>query len=223
METGRATSEIRGETERRCPSCGAHLVGTFARQVCERCLARALLDGVDMPVGEWEEPVPGELGEFGEYEIEGRIGHGGMGVVYRARHRRLNRVVAIKLLLMGRFAGASSVRRFLREARAAARLHHPHIIAIHEIGEARGSHFLVMEHVAGCTLAELARGGPLPPMRAARYAKLVAAAVHYAHAQGVVHRDLKPSNVLIDPSDQPRITDFVLARCSDDLTDLSST
>ena len=135
-----------------------------------------------------------------------------MGVVYKARQVSLNRTVAVKMILSGEFASREFVRRFQAEAEAAARLQHPSIVAIHEVGVHDGQHFYTMDYVEGQTLEERARNNPLPPKLAADYLKTIAEAVHYAHQRGILHRDLKPSNVLIDAGDQPRITDFGLAK-----------
>ena len=149
---------------------------------------------------------------FGDYELLEEIAHGGMGVVYRARQISLNRIVAVKMLLFGQFAGKAAFDRFRAEAETAARLQHPNIVAIHEIGETDGQPYFSMDYVAGRNLADLVRDRPLPARQAAGYVRKIAQAVHYAHTQGVLHRDLKPANVLIDESDEPRITDFGLAR-----------
>jgi WD40 repeat protein len=135
-----------------------------------------------------------------------------MGVVYEARQRHLNRRVAVKMLLAGAWARPDFKPRFRAEAEAAARLHHPGIVTIHEVGELDGQPFLAMELVEGPSLAELIRHQPLPPMRAARYVRLVAEAIAHAHHAGVLHRDLKPSNILLDSNDLPRVTDFGLAK-----------
>lgn len=148
----------------------------------------------------------------GDYEIVQEIARGGMGVVYKARQVSLNRLVAVKKILSGQFASPDDVRRFRAEAEAAAQLRHPNIVAIYEVGERGGQHFFSMEYVPGRSLAQMVREHPLAPKRAARYVKTVAAAIHYAHGQGILHRDLKPSNVLIDETDQPRVTDFGLAK-----------
>jgi eukaryotic-like serine/threonine-protein kinase len=149
---------------------------------------------------------------FGDYEIIEEIARGGMGVVYKARQVSLNRLVALKMILSGQLASADDVRRFRAEAEAAAHLRHPNIVAIHEVDEHNGQHFFSMDYVAGRSLAEMVREHPLSPEQAARYVKIVAEAIHHAHRQGILHRDLKPSNVLIDEADQPRITDFGLAK-----------
>ena len=135
-----------------------------------------------------------------------------MGVVYRVRQVSLNRIVAVKMLLFGKFSSDEFVKRFQTEAEAAASLQHPNIVAIHEIGEHEGQRYFSMDFVEGLNLAGLVRDGPLPARRAADYVRIIAGAIHYAHQQGVLHRDLKPSNVLIDQFDQPRITDFGLAK-----------
>ena len=137
---------------------------------------------------------------------------GGMGVVYRARERTLNRVVALKLNLAGSRATEAEIKRFHTEAEAAATLQHPNVVAIHEVGEHEGQHYISMDYVEGKSLAEVIRRTPLPAARAARYVKIIAEAIHYAHQRGILHRDLKPHNVLIDAEDEPRITDFGLAR-----------
>jgi WD40 repeat protein/tRNA A-37 threonylcarbamoyl transferase component Bud32 len=149
---------------------------------------------------------------FGDYELLEEIGRGGMGVVYKARQRSLNRVVALKVMLTGLAAKPAAIRRFHAEAETIAVLQHPNIVAVHEVGEHRGQHFFSMDYVAGHTLAEIARDGPLRAGRAATYLKAIAGAVHFAHQHGILHRDLKPANVLIDGADQPRITDFGLAK-----------
>src|SRR3989442_4058190 len=116
------------------------------------------------------------------------------------------------MILSGEFASPEFVHRFRLEAEAAANLDHPNVVAIHEVGEHEGQHYFSMDYVEGKNLAELARDGPLPARQAATYLKTIAEAIHYAHQRGILHRDLKPSNVLIDPFDQPRITDFGLAK-----------
>lgn len=152
------------------------------------------------------------LGAFGNYDLLEELGHGGMGVVYKARQRSLQRVVALKMLLGGQFAGKVALGRFRAEAELAAQLQHPNIVAIHEVGEQDGLPYFTMDFVAGRNLVDLVRDHPLSAPAAATYVQIIARAIHYAHEQGVLHRDLKPSNILIDAFDQPRITDFGLAK-----------
>jgi WD40 repeat protein/predicted Ser/Thr protein kinase len=159
----------------------------------------------------------------GDYELLELIARGGMGVVYKARQRSLNRVVALKLLLGGAHASPEYKQRFRIEAQAAAQLQHAGIVPIYEVGEHGGQPYFSMEYVAGRDLAALVRENPLAPARAARYLKVAAEAIHYAHSQGVLHRDLKPSNILIGPDDRPRITDFGLAKQTGTDSDLTLT
>jgi WD40 repeat protein/serine/threonine protein kinase len=149
---------------------------------------------------------------FGDYELLEEIARGGMGVVYRARQTSLGRIVALKMLLAGPFASKQLIQRFRGEVTAAALLQHPNIVAVHDVGIHEGQHYFSMDYVEGQNLSQLVGAGPLPTAKAARYVKLIAEAIHYAHQQGILHRDLKPSNVLVDASDQPRITDFGLAK-----------
>ena len=150
-----------------------------------------------------------------DYDLLAEIARGGMGIVYKARDRQLNRLVAVKVTRAGQFASDSERKRFLGEAAAAAQLDHPHIVPIFEVGEAGGGNFFSMAFVEGESLAQAVKSGPLPPRRAAELIKLVAEAVGYAHSRGVVHRDLKPGNILVDESGQPRVTDFGLAKRTD--------
>jgi len=165
----------------------------------------------------------GVLPRFGDYELESEIARGGMGVVYRARQKSLNRVVAVKMILAGQLATPESVQRFRLEAEAAAKLHHPGIVQIYEIGECETQHFFSMELIEGTSLSEC-----MPDLRLRRqstYAEKreqeqciaelianVARSLDFAHQRGILHRDLKPSNILIDESGQPHLTDFGLAK-----------
>jgi N-acetylneuraminic acid mutarotase len=135
-----------------------------------------------------------------------------MGVVFKARQISLNRIVAIKTVLGGLLTNETEMQRFRAEAQAAARLQHPNIVAIHAVGECNGLPYFSMDFIEGKSLTELARAGPLDGKRAAGYLKTIAEAISYAHQNGILHRDLKPSNVMIDRFDQPRVTDFGLAK-----------
>jgi eukaryotic-like serine/threonine-protein kinase len=195
----------------RCSQCGADLT---ADGLCPACMLEGGLtpefgDGVWMVETRAAEPLPPL---FGDYQFLEEIARGGMGVVYKARQVSLNRIVAVKMVLAGRLAKQSDLQRFRAEAEAAAQLQHPNIIAIHEVGEHEGQPFFSMDYVEGQSLAELAHNQPLPARPAAAYLKTIAEAVEHAHSKGVLHRDLKPSNILIDHNDQPRITDFGLAK-----------
>ena len=149
---------------------------------------------------------------FGEYVLAEEIARGGMGVVFKARQTRLNRTVAVKMILAGQLADPEDVRRFLSEAEAAAGLDHPGIVPVYECGQIDGQHFFSMGLVEGQSLATLLAAGPLPPRRAAELVAQVSDAVNYAHEHGVIHRDLKPGNILLDQDGHPRVTDFGLAK-----------
>lgn len=198
-----------------CPNCGAALAQESLGGVCAKCLARAIIAPDESDV---EESLPRS---FGDYELLEKIAHGGMGVVYRARQISLNRIVAVKMLLAGEFATREFVQRFKGESAAAALLRHPNIVAIHEVGVHDGRHYFSMEYVAGKSLTELVREKLLHAVRAAHYVRLIAEAIHYAHQRGTLHRDLKPSNVLLDDFDQPRVTDFGLAKQVEGNSDLT--
>ncbi|HRO26997.1 MAG TPA: protein kinase [Luteimonas sp.] len=170
-----------------------------------------------------------EQRDFGDYELLEQLGAGGMGVVYRARQKSLDREVAVKLLSAGPWASNDFIERFRREAQSAARLQHPNIVAIHEIGSHDELNYFSMALVRGPNLAQnLADNGPMQPRQAAALVRTVAEALHYAHRLGVLHLDLKPGNVLIDPQGEPQVADFGLARRIDstlatDATEVSGT
>jgi eukaryotic-like serine/threonine-protein kinase len=210
---------------RHCSRCGRDFRPTALEGLCPDCLAQ-LAFGPAVAA----ETEPGadlstspSVAYFGDYALLAEIARGGSGVVYKAKQRSLNRLVAVKMLLFGHLAREDVVRRFKAEAEAAALLQHPNIIRIHEVGEHEGQYYFSMDFVEGQSLAERARDNPLPPELAADYLRTIAETVHYAHQRGILHRDLKPSNILIDPLDQPRITDFGLAKRLDIDEDLTRT
>jgi eukaryotic-like serine/threonine-protein kinase len=163
-------------------------------------------------------PGPGGFGftsvraEIPGYDILRVLGRGGMGVVYAARHRALGRVVALKMILAGAHAGPAERDRFVGEAEALARLQHPNIVQIHEIGTHDDCPYLSLEYVAGQSLADALLGTPMPARRAAELLETIARAIAVAHERGILHRDLKPANILFTPEGVPKITDFGLAK-----------
>jgi WD40 repeat protein/tRNA A-37 threonylcarbamoyl transferase component Bud32 len=180
------------------------------------------------PTLDWDTAIPPEsprpakpLSRVGDYEILQELGRGGMGVVLKARDVKLNRFVALKMIVSGRFAGSEERERFQREAESVARLHHPHIVQIYAVAEHDGQPFVALEFVEGGTLSGFLNHTPQPAPPAARLTELLARAIHYAHERGIVHRDLKPGNVLLAADGSPRVADFGLAKIlerDDDLT-----
>nr|MCU0978409.1 serine/threonine protein kinase [Pirellulaceae bacterium] len=167
-------------------------------------------------LGDWSAPRGDGTGlagrTFADYELLEEIARGGMGVVYKARQRSLNRTVAVKMILAGHLASPADHERFHAEAEAAANLDHPGIVPVFQVGEHEGQHFYSMGFVDGQTLTERLAQGPVAPREAALLTRDVAEAVQYAHSQGVVHRDLKPGNILLDRAGRPRVADFGLAK-----------
>lgn len=194
-----------------CPTCGGSLLGEAAdpslRAACPHCIAHLL---------SWDAEAPPEpAADMGPYQLIHEIARGGMGTVWLATRSTDGVQVALKLLPHSLGADPSRLARFRAEATLAARLVHPHIVAIRDIGEHEGVPYFTMDLVDGPDLGEVAGRRPMPPRDAARIVRTVAMAVHFAHEQGVLHRDIKPTNVLLGPDGEPRITDFGLARLLD--------
>jgi len=188
-----------------CPRCGTTIPPDAPEGLCRKCLAKLV-------IADDSEPKKGADLIVGDYELDGEIASGGMGVVYRARQMSLNRVVALKMIRTGTFASKVEVHRFQTEAQAAGNLDHPNIVPIYEIGEADGLHYFSMKLIEGHNLADELQGRPMNPRRAAKLLIRIAHALHHAHLRGILHRDLKPKNILVDERGEPQVTDFGLAK-----------
>ncbi|HEU4389879.1 MAG TPA: WD40 repeat domain-containing serine/threonine-protein kinase [Blastocatellia bacterium] len=211
-----------------CTQCNSELPDDAPSGLCPKCLLELAFSADSESLASVTLPNTPLLSGlkvhyFGDYELLEEIARGGMGLVYKARQMSLNRIVALKMMRPGLLASEPEVQRFRVEAEAAASLQHPRIVAIHEVGEYEGLCYFSMDYVEGKSLAEIVRDQPLPARRAASYVKTIAETVDFAHQKGVLHRDLKPANVIIDSSDQPRITDFGLARRIDGDSRLTET
>lgn len=177
-------------------------------------------DYFDTLVEDSDEPASGNVKNtgfvIGDYLVVGELGRGGMGVVYKARHRKLNRLVALKMILAGKHSGNEALQRFIAEARAVAHLQHPGIVQIFDIGEHNGLPFFSLEFVEGTDLHRDLNGSPRDGRKSAEMVEQLALAMQYAHEHGILHRDLKPANVLLDKAGKPKITDFGLAKQVDE-------
>src|SRR5881296_3449721 len=204
---------MRITTGKFCRKCGAAIPRNSPQQSCGACLLESGLGPVEP-----EREANVELGsspmlmDFGDYELLEQIGRGGQGVVFRARQKSLNRIVALKVIGLGQWATEAHLKRFRLEAEAAARLEHPGIVPIHEVGERDGSCYFSMKFIEGGQLDNAPRRQPMPIRRAVELIVKVARTVHYAHEHRILHRDIKPGNILLDAKGEPHLTDFGLAR-----------
>ena len=205
-----------------CGKCGAKIFADSPQNVCGACLLRAGLglleedegvtDPAQTPSRSHSARSAETLGDFGDYELLEEIGRGGQGVVYRAHQKSLNRTVALKVIGLGPWATDAHLKRFRREAEAAASLQHLCIVPIHEVGERDGCCYFSMNFIEGGQLDEVVKREPMPIRRAVELIAKLARTVHYAHEHGILHRDIKPGNILLDVKGEPHLTDFGLAR-----------
>src|SRR5213083_2158132 len=196
-----------------CRKCGAAIPPDSPQHSCGACLLETAL-GLVEPEREINLNLATSpmLMDFGDYELLEQIGRGGQGVVFRARQKSLNRIVALKVIGLGHWATEAHLKRFRLEAEAAARLEHPGIVPIHEVGERDGSCYFSMKFVEGGQLDEVVRCTPMSIRQTAELIVKVARTVHYAHEHGILHRDIKPGNIPLDAKGEPHLTDFGLAR-----------
>src|SRR5215467_13412908 len=238
-------SHVMSSAPRVCRKCGAEIFADAPEGLCTACLFETGLNLFANPsvaagddCGFFENVTANEpnaalhknktprsakaFADFGDYELLEVIGRGGQGVVYRARQKSLNRTVALKVIGLGHWATDGHLKRFRREAEAAASLDHSGIVPIYEVGERDGSCYFSMKFVEGGQLDEVAKSAtadsscgdrePIPIRRAVELIAKIARTVHYAHEHGILHRDIKPGNILLDQKGEPHLTDFGLAR-----------
>jgi serine/threonine protein kinase/tetratricopeptide (TPR) repeat protein len=231
----RAGSQAMIRVIRICRKCGAKIFSDAPKGLCTACVLETAL-GIfpDSAVAGGGDPGPRDelssdnakpgsgvkeagraatmLGELGDYELLEEIGRGAQGVVFRVRQKSLNRTVALKVISLGQWASKAHLKRFRREAEAAASLDHPGIVPIYEVDERDGSCYFSMKFIEGGQLDEVVKRAPMSIRQAAELIAKVARTVHYAHEHGILHRDIKPGNILLDQKGEPNLTDFGLAR-----------
>jgi tRNA A-37 threonylcarbamoyl transferase component Bud32 len=208
--------------DKTCPHCGKPVPPTALGGICPECMLKAgLASQTEGPGGAGPQgtkvvlppPSPAEIASlFPQLEILECLGRGGMGVVYKARQPRLNRLVALKILARDKEQDGQFAERFTREAQTLARLNHPNIVTVHDFGEAGGHCYLVMEFVDGLNLRQLLLAGKMRPDQALTIVPMICEALQYAHEQGIVHRDIKPENILLDKQGRVKIADFGIAK-----------
>lgn len=203
----RTAEEMAHVPNETCKKCGAKIFADT--NFCAACLLETGLE----PLGESDDPKPRpRRSDFGNYELLEEIGRGGQGIVYRARQKSLNRIVALKVIALGNWATEAHSRRFRLEAEAIASLDQPGIVPIYEVGEHDGHCYFTMKFIEGERLDRMVQKNPMPIRDAAQTVAALARTVHYAHERGVLHRDIKPGNVLVSASGQAHLTDFGLAK-----------
>ncbi len=204
------------DTKPLCPSCGKPLAPDAPQGLCQQCLLQAGFPTGTDSGGKSERFVPPSIGElatrFPQLEILEFIGQGGMGAVYKVRQKPLDRIVALKILPPQAAGSAGFAERFTREARALAKLNHPHIVTLHEFGQADGLFYFLMEFVDGVNLRQLLGASPIAPKEALAIVPQICEALQYAHERGIVHRDIKPENILLSKEGSVKIADFGVAK-----------
>src|SRR5437867_10007910 len=210
------------ETVRLCKACGAPLPVDAPEGLCPKCLVKAGL-GSESETNSESSPrpvkpefIPADPKALAKYfpqlEIIELIGHGGMGVVYKARQPHLDRLIALKILPLESGRDAAFAERFAREAKALARLNHPNIVSVYDFGQADGLYYFIREYVDGVDLRRMQKTQRLTPQEALSIVPKICEALQYAHDEGIVHRDIKPGNILIDKKGRVKIADFGLAK-----------